>query len=100
MSWSEVLFRARREAIAFAIVYLAAVAAYILGVNVPLGWPNNDFGAFGFLGVVSLSGLIAFGLLKLPIVIAFAGTLVIAIKILSESVTDHVIRRMEFKGLK
>ena len=98
MSWSEVLSRWRKPAIALAIVYAAGATIGIVGDIVSaksLGFIEQ----FDILGL-SVRFLLRRGLSVLAMAVITLGTLAIGIKVLTESVTDHVVRRMNSEGPK
>lgn len=98
MSWDEVLSRWRKPAIALAIVYAAGAVIGIVG-NFLDDWPPGDVGSFDILGV-SVRGLLQLAFATLAKLVIALGTLAIGIKVLTESLTDHFIGRMNSEGMK
>ena len=98
MSWSEVFSRVSRVAIALVVVYVAGAALYIVGGIVSaksLGFIEG----FDILGL-SVRFILGLAFSMLAMVVITLGTLAIGIKVLTESVTDHIIQRMESEGPK
>ena len=98
MSWSEVLSRWRKPAIALAIVYAAGAIIGIVGSSV-YDWPPGDVGSFDILGI-TVRGLFQLAFATLAKLIITLGTLAIGIKVLTESLADNMVRRMNSEGPK
>lgn len=98
MSWSEVLFRWRKPAIALAIVYATGAAIGIVG-SFADDWPPGDVGSFYILGI-SVRGLFQLAFATLAKLIIALGTLAIGIKVLTESLADTMVKRMNSEGPK
>ncbi len=96
MNWGELISRWYKPAIALAVVY--AVGA-VIGVVGDVNWPRGDVGSFDVFGI-SVRGLFGLAFAALAKLVVMLGTLAIAIKVLTESLTDYLIRRMKSEGMK
>ena len=99
MNWGELISRWYKPAIALAVVYAAGAVIGVVGDVVDVNWPSGDVGHFDVFGI-SVRGLFDLAFATLAKLVVMLGTLAIAIKILTESVSDHVILRMKSEGMK
>ncbi len=103
MSWREAFATAIKIVIAFIGMYVAGTIILLLGVILVRESINNYLlvpGA-GMEGNISPIGLtVGIVLLVAGVIASILGFITIAIKILTKSVTDNVIRRMRSEGMK
>ena len=82
-----------KVAIALVAVYAAGAISYIVGIAVAASVP-------GSIGGFSVSGLLVLVFLVLAVGVIILGTLTIVVKVLTDSVTDSIMRRMSSEGMK
>ncbi len=99
MNWGELISRWYKPAIALAVVYAAGAVIGVVGDVVDVNWPRGDVGSFDVFGI-SVRGLFGLAFATLAKLAVMLGTLAIAIKVLTESVSDRVVLRMKSEGMK
>ena len=98
MSWSEVFSRWYKPAMVLMVVYAVGVILDIVGDRINMNW-SGDVASFDVLGI-SARGLFTLIFATMSKLIITLGTIAIAIKVLTESLTDYLMRRMDSEGMK